>query len=347
MVQEARQALLKRHENLSIDAIRIELGNTGSKSTIHRYLKELEQGTPSEQHSVSLTEEIGQLVAQLAERLEKEAWACIAQEKEALAEERVALHAQLQAANNRIQQLEQQNQENAKGLEQAIQAHQILHQQWQQSEVERVRLTQAHQDLALRLQDRDQQILSLEEKHQHARNALEHYRQASKEQREQELRRHEAQEQQLHAEIRQLQQTLIIRQDALTTLNRTNERLLTEANHQAKAIQLQEQQLMEYQQQRDELGKQLVQRNTELAMSQIYMQHAQADKAQQQEMLQEQNKQLSALQAELLREQFEGKRISEALKAELLSTQEQLNARIQQLQAELEPFKITKNNNPR
>jgi DNA-binding IclR family transcriptional regulator len=27
----------------SIDAIRIALGNTGSKSTIHRYLKELEE----------------------------------------------------------------------------------------------------------------------------------------------------------------------------------------------------------------------------------------------------------------------------------------------------------------
>lgn len=39
IVLEARRALLARGENPSIDAVRIELGNTGSKTTIHRYLK--------------------------------------------------------------------------------------------------------------------------------------------------------------------------------------------------------------------------------------------------------------------------------------------------------------------
>ena len=43
LVTRAHQAVLARGENPSIDAIRIELGNTGSKSTIHRYLKELEE----------------------------------------------------------------------------------------------------------------------------------------------------------------------------------------------------------------------------------------------------------------------------------------------------------------
>ena len=42
VVQAARLAILARGENPSIDAIRIELGNTGSKTTIHRYLKELD-----------------------------------------------------------------------------------------------------------------------------------------------------------------------------------------------------------------------------------------------------------------------------------------------------------------
>lgn len=89
--------------------------------------------------------------------------------------------------------------------------------------------------VALRpLQDRDGQIRSPEEKHQHARDALEHYRRASKEQREQEQRRHEAQVQQLQLEMRQLQQTLIVKQDELTQLNRDNARLLTEARQQQK-----------------------------------------------------------------------------------------------------------------
>ena len=54
-------------------------------------------------------------------------------------------------------------------------------------------LNQACSDFELRLNDRDEQIRSLEEKHVHARDALEHYRSAVKEQREQEQRRHEGQ----------------------------------------------------------------------------------------------------------------------------------------------------------
>ena len=45
LVQKAYQTILARGSNPSIDAIRVELGNTGSKTTIHRYLKELEDGS--------------------------------------------------------------------------------------------------------------------------------------------------------------------------------------------------------------------------------------------------------------------------------------------------------------
>jgi len=41
VVQIAREALLARGVHPSVDAIRVELGNTGSKTTIQRYLKEL------------------------------------------------------------------------------------------------------------------------------------------------------------------------------------------------------------------------------------------------------------------------------------------------------------------
>ncbi|MCE0975545.1 DNA-binding protein [Pseudomonas putida] len=41
VVQNAREALLARGVHPSVDAIRVELGNTGSKTTIQRYLKEL------------------------------------------------------------------------------------------------------------------------------------------------------------------------------------------------------------------------------------------------------------------------------------------------------------------
>ena len=42
-IQKARDRLLAQGKHPSVDAVRVELGNTGSKSTIHRYLKELEE----------------------------------------------------------------------------------------------------------------------------------------------------------------------------------------------------------------------------------------------------------------------------------------------------------------
>lgn len=43
LVKQAREAVLNKGQNPSIDAVRVELGNTGSKSTIHRYLREVEE----------------------------------------------------------------------------------------------------------------------------------------------------------------------------------------------------------------------------------------------------------------------------------------------------------------
>ena len=68
VVQIARQALLARGEHPSIDAVRVELGNTGSKSTIHRYLKELESEAVSrETPPATLSEQLTELIQQLAE----------------------------------------------------------------------------------------------------------------------------------------------------------------------------------------------------------------------------------------------------------------------------------------
>lgn len=73
-VVRARDKLLAMGRYLRlIDAVRIELGNTGSKGTIHRYLKEIEEeegglaGT-----KVAVSEAIEDLVARLAERLHEE-----------------------------------------------------------------------------------------------------------------------------------------------------------------------------------------------------------------------------------------------------------------------------------
>lgn len=242
LVQKARQAILARSENPSIDAIRVELGNTGSKTTIHRYLKELEDAERGRNAiALPLSEQLSNLVNLLADQLKEEAQAAVAQEREQLARERLDYQNQVRQVESRIQQLEGQCAElteQFQGVQQALQQEQQLR---QQAEVENARLLQANHDQEARLQDRDGQIRSLEDKHQHARDALEHYRQASKEQREQEQRRHESQVQQLQLELRQLQQTLIVKQDELTQLNRDNARLLAEARQQQKDQHAQQQ----------------------------------------------------------------------------------------------------------
>ena len=241
LVQKARESLLARGEHPSIDAVRAELGNTGSKTTIHRYLKELDDSDPLQSGTPkALSEELGELVSRLAARLQEEAGSALKAAEAAFAAERAGLLVRLERDRLRIAELDRQRSE----LEQALGDEQAsLRQsrdQAQQMQVELARLDQLQRDQKQRLEERDARIASLEEKHRHAREALEHYRNAVKEQREQEQRRHEGQVQQLQLELRQSQQTLIVKQDAILQLNRDNERLLGElrsASREQSALQ--------------------------------------------------------------------------------------------------------------
>ncbi|MEX3776803.1 DNA-binding protein [Pseudomonas sp. MYb118] len=236
IVLRARDSLLARGENPSIDAVRIELGNTGSKTTIHRYLKEIESFEPRPQTSrEQLSEELTALVGGLVDRLTEEGREATDLAQAEFDQQRAAFAEQLDAAQAQLAALQRQFDIQNSAL--AAQAEELqLCQTSLQTEITRnARLSQHSSDLELRVQEKDEQIRSLEEKHQHLREALEHYRNAVKEQREQEQRRHEGQVQQVQVELRQLQQTLMLKQDELTRLNRDNERLLSEARQQAKA----------------------------------------------------------------------------------------------------------------
>lgn len=69
----ARDKLLAAGRNPSIDAVREELG-TGSKSTIHRYLKEIEEEEGGATGTrVAVSEAIQDLVGRLAARVNEEA----------------------------------------------------------------------------------------------------------------------------------------------------------------------------------------------------------------------------------------------------------------------------------
>lgn len=303
LVLKARQALLARGEHPSIDAVRIELGNTGSKTTIHRYLREIDEESP-QNPAGTLSEALTDLVSRLAERLRQEADERVA--------EAAALHArQCYLFEQQLRELRQQYEQQTATLEaqQAIlQAEQTAHvaerEKNTRQQVELARLDQLQHEQQLRLQEREREILSLEEKHQHARAALEHYRSAVQSQREQDVRRHDAQIQSVQAEMRQLQQLLAVRQDELLQLNRDNERLLGDW----RALQRENAALRQQQEQASVRESQLESSCTRLTMS-----HEQ------------QAAQLKALSAQIeqLQEALEQQRVTHQQQRELWQGREQ------------------------
>ena len=241
LVQEARQNLLSRGENPSIDAVRVELGNTGSKTTIHRYLKELEEAEATRlDDEALLSQPIKELIGRLAAKLTEEAHA-IVESNEQASQQRINhlleklkqkerdntyISEQLTSANSEIEALTTE-------LEQTKSSNGAMEAQLNQNATELSRLNTA-------LKEKQQQIESLEEKHQHNREALQHYRDSVKEQREQDIRQHEQQVQGLQIEIRNLNQTLSIKQTDITQLNKDNARLVTELSQVGKKVNDQE-----------------------------------------------------------------------------------------------------------
>jgi chromosome segregation ATPase len=231
-VKKARDALIAQGRHPSLDAIRIELGNTGSKTTIHKYLKELEeeQGFATN-GQVSVSEAILKLVERLAMQLEAESTTKIDDIKSQVTERErdhankvTELTEQIELLNERLRDTD------GKYKEQLTTTDQVREQLRNES-IARHTAEQHVADLKERLLENEEHRRSLEEKHQHAREALEHYRSSVKEQREQDARRHEEQVQQLQAEMRQLQQSLVVKQEENTRLNLEGARLIGELTH--------------------------------------------------------------------------------------------------------------------
>jgi chromosome segregation ATPase len=226
-IQRARDALRAQGKHPSVDAVRVALGNTGSKTTIHRYLKELEeeeaQGLGAK---VAVSEALQDLIGRLAGRLREEA-------ETVVAEARQQFEAQLQ---ERSQTLERTRQEavalgsQLQRTETALREEQTAHTAAQQALAahltEIAQLNERIAGLTTRLAEHETHVQSLEEKHQHAREALEHYRTSAKEQRDQEQRRHERQVQDLQLALRQANETLTGKNHELLQLNRDNSQWL-------------------------------------------------------------------------------------------------------------------------
>ncbi|KAB0522455.1 DNA-binding protein [Xanthomonas cissicola] len=247
-VQRARDSLRATGKHPSVDAVRVALGNTGSKTTIHRYLRELEekegQGVGAK---MAVSDALQDLVARLAERLHAEADMVVAQAQ-------ARFQAQLQ---ERTQTLEQARQEADSLTTQLQRCETVLQAEREAGDAARGEVARRTTELAqleeriagltARLAEHQSHARSLEQKHDHAREALEHYRTSVKDQREQEQRRHEHQVQELQVALRQANEALTAKNHDLMQLNRENgqwlerhtrlERELTQTRQRADAQQ--------------------------------------------------------------------------------------------------------------
>jgi len=237
VVQKARQSLLAKGMYPSIDAVRVELGNTGSKTTISRCLKEIESFDPRPPSSRErMGEELSAMVGSLLDRLMEEGDESIEQARSAFDLQRVGLEAQIAGLQSELTAARRQLDAQQAAVEAQTADLQTTQSSLQAELTRNAGISQRCTDLEALVGDRDKQIQSLEEKHVHARGALEHYRESVKEQRDQDQRRHESQLHESQVEQRKLQETLVLKQDELTRLNRDNERLLGESRQQVKTL---------------------------------------------------------------------------------------------------------------
>jgi chromosome segregation ATPase len=250
VVQIAREALLARGQHPSIDAVRVELGNTGSKSTIQRYLKEL--GAREQPQPPTPDEELHSFVAGLSARLTVLAEQAVAEDRQRLQRDRSAYEQQRLQHRAQIDQL----QGAYAGLDRELHAlrehERTLQERLRQADGECQRLGQLERDQNQLLVDRAAHIQSLEDKHRQAREALKHFRQQHLSQREQETQRHDAQVQQLQHELRALRISLSDKQDELARLFQDNERLVGELRHQGQLDRQRERALLQLRQQKQD-----------------------------------------------------------------------------------------------
>jgi len=267
LVQDACAALLQRGRRPSIDAVRIELGNTGSKTTIARYLKELQLVpppaalTPQERLSVPLCTMVNNLVEQLAD----EAEVTVTRLREQFAEEQAALHITLSRRSNELEQAQIQLRAMTADLEQARTQLDTMQTQWASEQQLTATLQAKVQELLTQLGEKQTQLQALTETSAHARESLLHFREAAKEQRDTLLRQHEQQVLQVEQQLRAQARTLDGKQDSIIGLNRDNERLISELAASRKHAQQEErqverlyQQLAEHTHAQDQMNAQML-----------------------------------------------------------------------------------------
>ena len=231
-VVRARNNLLAMGRHPSIDSIRIELGNTGSKGTIHRFLKEIEEeegGVAGTQ--VAVSEAIQDLSSRLAERLYEEADQRISALTDKQKAEVAELNNVMTALRSEVDGFRGQVERLTLALAAEKAANEDTQTKLQEEKLTVARISQRIHDLDEQRGKEEAHRQSLEEKHRHAREALEHFRQLSKDQREQDQRQHEQQIQFLQGELRTAKEVLNAKQQETLLAHQDNARVANELAH--------------------------------------------------------------------------------------------------------------------
>ena len=231
-VVRARNNLLAMGRHPSIDSVRIELGNTGSKGTIHRFLKEIEEeegGITGTQ--VAVSEAIQDLSSRLAERLHEEADQRISALTDKQKAEIAELNNVMTALRNEVDAFRGQVERLTLALAAEKATNEDTQTRLQEEKLTVARLSQRIHDLDEQRSKEEAHRQSLEEKHRHAREALEHFRQSSKDQREQDQRQHDQQIQFLQGELRTAREALNAKQQETLLAHQDNARVANELAH--------------------------------------------------------------------------------------------------------------------
>ncbi|WP_340677768.1 DNA-binding protein [Paraglaciecola sp.] len=217
MVVQAINRLTASHTAITVDAVRAEMGHTGSKTTICRYMKEQAQDASIETDKLTLlNDSLTMMIADIAAKLHDDVQAPLLESKMQYNAEREqwqikyddllsAMELQ-QAANQRLIIEKDELSDTIKSLEKNEAQSQLLN----------AKQTQSIKSLEQQVIMQANHIASLEDKHIQSRDSLNHFRDAAKSQREQESQRHSNQVQLLQSELRQAAQELIVKQDKLS-----------------------------------------------------------------------------------------------------------------------------------
>lgn len=222
-VQQARDSLLARGEPPSIEAVRVQLGHTGSKTTIQRYLKEL--AAQPAQIALSLDQELHGFIQSVAERLRADAQAAVALDRARLERQQAAATQQRAMEQARLEELQHAHAALTVERREGLTREQALNERLHAAEGDRQRLAEAQRQQQQLLEERAAQLHGLTGQLRHAQEALAHYRQAHLTQREQEHARHDAQSQQWQQETRLAHTQLLAKQEELSLVYRDLERL--------------------------------------------------------------------------------------------------------------------------